>query len=58
VFASDHGPVAYRRTLLGSETVRLKLGLENEEHVQVVSGLAPGDRVLIPKSESESEGRR
>jgi HlyD family secretion protein len=53
LFSSDHGPVAYRRTIFGSEQVPLKLGLENREHVQVISGLSPGDRILIPRSADE-----
>jgi hypothetical protein len=44
--------------MLGARAVPLKLGLENAEFVQVVSGLSPGDRILIPKKESESEARR
>jgi HlyD family secretion protein len=58
VFASDRGPVAYVRSMLGARAVPLKLGLENAESVQVVSGLSPGDRILIPKKETESENRQ
>lgn len=55
VFASDLGPVAYRRSMLGARPVVLELGLENEEFVQVLSGLSPGDRILIPKKEGAPE---
>ena len=45
VFATPDGPVAYRRTLLGFETVRLKLGRRNEDHFEALEGLREGDRV-------------
>ena len=45
VFLTPRGPVVYRRTLLGHEQVPVKLGRRNDEMVQVVEGLAPGDRV-------------
>jgi RND family efflux transporter MFP subunit len=45
VFTTDDGPVVYRRTLLGSEPVRVDLGRRNSERVEVVSGLEDGDRI-------------
>jgi HlyD family secretion protein len=57
VFVSPHGPVAYRRRLLGVDTVALKLGRHNEESVQVLSGLRVGDRVMITKSEQKDQGK-
>jgi multidrug resistance efflux pump len=50
VFVSPKGPVAYRRGLLGVETVPLKLGVQNEEFVTVLSGLHASDRVMLPKA--------
>ncbi len=57
VFVSPHGPVAYRRGLLGVDTVTLQLGRHNEESVQVLSGLRVGDRVMITKSEQKDQGK-
>lgn len=45
VFPTPDGPVVYRRTLLGFETVSVSLGPRNESSVQVVEGLVPGDLV-------------
>ncbi len=47
VFVTDRGPVAYRRGLFSVTAVPLKLGRENDDSVQVVSGLAPSDRILV-----------
>jgi HlyD family secretion protein len=49
VFVTDSGPVAYRRGAFSVTAVPLKLGRENEKTVEVVSGLSPSDRVLVPK---------
>jgi multidrug efflux pump subunit AcrA (membrane-fusion protein) len=50
------GPIAYRRGLFNVTTVPLKLGRENDKVVEVVSGLAGGDRVLVEKAgEKESK---
>ena len=53
VFVSDHGPIAYRRTVFSVKEVPLKLGRENDELVQVVGGLSAGDRVLIASQAKE-----
>jgi hypothetical protein len=45
VFVTADGPVAYRKTAGGFERVRLSLGRRTASAVEVVSGLAPGDRV-------------
>src|SRR4029079_5254146 len=50
VFMTEHGPVAYRRGMFDVDTVPLKLGRENDESVEVKSGLKSGDRVLVEKS--------
>ena len=47
VFVTDRGPVAFRRGVFSVSPVPLKLGRENEDSVQVVSGLAASDRVLV-----------
>jgi multidrug efflux pump subunit AcrA (membrane-fusion protein) len=56
VFATAEGPVVYRETFLGAEAVRPKLGRVTSERVEVVSGLAEGDRVLLEAPEGGSEG--
>jgi multidrug efflux pump subunit AcrA (membrane-fusion protein) len=45
VFLTPRGPVVFRRTLLGHEKVPVKLGRRNDELVQVVEGLEPGDHI-------------
>jgi multidrug efflux pump subunit AcrA (membrane-fusion protein) len=45
VFITEGGPVAYRRKGDDYETVRLTLGRRNQEYVEVVEGLAEGDRI-------------
>jgi RND family efflux transporter MFP subunit len=45
VFLTTDGPVVFRRTLLGHEKVPVRLGRRNDEVVEVVEGLEPGDRV-------------
>lgn len=45
VFISDSGPVAYRATDGGFETVKLEIGARNQTSVQILDGLREGDRV-------------
>lgn len=45
VFVTPGGPVAYRKTQGGLERVRLALGRRTPTMIEVLSGLAPGDRV-------------
>ena len=45
VFIGADGPVAYRATDDGHETVKLEIGARNQTSVQVLSGLREGDRV-------------
>lgn len=45
VFPTPAGPIAYRRTRLGYENVRLVLGQRNDKFVEVREGLTAGDRV-------------
>lgn len=45
VFTRPDGPVVYRRQGLGSEEVHPTLGRRNERLVEIVKGLAPGDKI-------------
>jgi HlyD family secretion protein len=45
VFNLPSGPVVYRRTHWGVEVVHPRLGRRNERLVEVLGGLAPGDRL-------------
>lgn len=55
VFAGADGPFAWRRGALKVEQVPLRLGRQNDKFVEVVSGLAAGDRVLVAKEEEEEK---
>ncbi len=55
VFVGEDGPIAYRRGLFSVETVKLKLGRENEEMVEVLGGLVQRDRILVTRSEEEGK---
>lgn len=55
VFAGANGPFAWRRGSLEVEQVPLRLGRQNDKFVEVVSGLAAGDRVLVAKEEEEEK---
>jgi HlyD family secretion protein len=45
VFLRDAGPVVWARSPLGWREVRVTLGRSNRTQIEVVSGLAPGDRL-------------
>ncbi len=47
VTATADGPRIYRRTAFGYEVVEPELGRRNAESIEVVRGLAPGDRVAL-----------
>lgn len=49
IVSTPDGPVAHRRTAVGTEPVALELGRRNATHVEVVSGLAEGDELVIPE---------
>jgi hypothetical protein len=51
VFAGPRGPYASRRGSLSVEAVPLRLGRQNDKFVEVLEGLAPGDRVLVAREE-------
>ena len=55
VFVGPESAFAWRRGLLSSERVPLRLGRENEELVEVLEGIRPGDLVLVPREEVEEE---
>lgn len=57
VFVSPRGPIAYRRGLMGVETVPLRLGHQNEAQVEVLSGLSPSDRVMVTKEDRKEQTR-
>jgi len=47
VFLETAGPVVYRRTWLGHEAVAVELGRRNARQVEVLAGLAEGDRISL-----------
>jgi HlyD family secretion protein len=55
VFTRPEGPIAFRRTSVGHEVVRLQLGKRNLRFAEVLGGLSPGDRVS--RRDLEQEGR-
>jgi multidrug resistance efflux pump len=57
VFLSPQGPVAYRRGFFSVDPVPLRLGTQNEEFVTVLGGLAPSDRVMVPKKDEAEKGK-
>jgi multidrug efflux pump subunit AcrA (membrane-fusion protein) len=52
VRSTADGPVAWRRSLFGSEPVHLEVGRRNERFVEVLAGLAEGDRLGLPGVEA------
>ena len=57
IFLTEQGPVAYRRSRLGSKPVRLTLGKSNSEAAEVLAGLNEGDEVTRARPEEpEAEG--
>ena len=55
VFTGPRGPFAWRRGPLSVDEVSLRLGRQNDKFVEVLQGLAPGDRVLVAKEEEEEK---
>ena len=55
VYLSPRGPIAYRRGAFSITPVLLKLGMQNEKTIEVVSGIDEKDRVLVPKSADKDE---
>jgi multidrug efflux pump subunit AcrA (membrane-fusion protein) len=56
VLATASGPLVYRKTLLGVAAVHPRLGRRNGEAVEVVSGLALGDRLSRAPGRLYEEG--
>jgi multidrug efflux pump subunit AcrA (membrane-fusion protein) len=57
VFLRDEGPVVWARRALGWREVKVKLGRSNRTQVEVVTGLAEGDR-LSPVDLKTEAGER
>ena len=55
VFVSSDGPYVHRRDALEVDLVPVRLGRENDKFVEVVKGLAAGDRVLVSKEKEDEE---
>ncbi len=53
VFVGANGPYASRRGPLRVDQVPIKLGRENDKFIEVLSGIAAGDRVLVSKEKEE-----
>jgi multidrug efflux pump subunit AcrA (membrane-fusion protein) len=47
VFLKPDGPVVFRRTATGHESVSVELGRRNDERVEVLGGLSEGDGVSL-----------
>jgi len=56
VTATASRPVVHRRTLLGEETVRPRLGRHNDRLVEVLGGLAEGDRIARAGASGDTGG--
>jgi HlyD family secretion protein len=56
VLATAAGPLVYRKTLLGTEAVRPRLGRRNVSEVEVLGGLAAGDRLSRVPARHNEEG--
>ena len=55
IFVSSDGPFVYRRGALDVDMVPVGLGRQNDKSVEVLKGIAAGDRVLVPKEKDEEE---
>jgi len=55
VYLSPRGPIAYRRGAFSVTPVPLRLGVQNEKTIEVLSGLGTDDRVLVPKSSEKDD---
>jgi len=56
VLSTAQGPLVYKKTLLGAEAVHPELGRVSGERVEVLSGLAEGDRVLLDPERVDGSG--
>ncbi|HEX7706816.1 MAG TPA: efflux RND transporter periplasmic adaptor subunit [Thermoanaerobaculia bacterium] len=48
VFVAPSGPFVYRRGRFSTESIPVRLGKEGDRFVQVLNGVNPGERVLVP----------
>lgn len=55
VFVSSEGPFVQRRGAVDVDIVPVKLGRQNDKSVEVLQGVAAGDRLLVPKEKEEEE---
>ncbi len=55
VSVASQGPYVHRRGALDVDLVPVKLGRENDKFVEVLSGIQPGDRVLVVKAGEEEK---
>lgn len=55
VSVASQGPYVHRRGALDVDLVPVKLGRENDKFVEVLSGIQPGDRVLVVKAGEKEE---
>jgi multidrug resistance efflux pump len=57
IVVTSKGPCVYRRGAFSVDVVPLRLGRENDQFVEVLDGVQPGDRVLVAKTSDESEAQ-
>ena len=55
VSVSSLGPHVYRRGPFDVDMVPVKLGRENDKSVEVLQGIAPGDRVLVAQANDKEK---
>jgi len=55
ISVSSIGPYVHRRGAFDVDVVPLKLGRENDKFVEVLEGLAAGDRVLVAKTSDQEK---
>ncbi|HVE71398.1 MAG TPA: HlyD family efflux transporter periplasmic adaptor subunit [Thermoanaerobaculia bacterium] len=55
VFVSSQGPFVYLRGPLDVDLVPVRLGRQNDKSVEVLQGVAAGERVLVLKEKEEEE---
>lgn len=55
VFVSSKGTYVHRRGRLDVDVVPVRLGRQNEKFVEVLSGVAAGDRILVAQEDEEEK---
>jgi HlyD family secretion protein len=56
VFVSAAGPFVHRRGVLSVESVPVQLGRQSDKFVEVLSGVSPGDRILVSSRSEQEDG--